>query len=113
MRQELLSLMINFKLCYRFVAVAVSYLAPQLLSDNQPEYDWDADNNLIFKYSYDFMPKGIVTQLTVAMHPLIGPNGSVWKSGVVLQRDNQRRRLSNMPDDEKLRFGSLEGTREI
>ena len=67
MRDELLQLMINFKLCYRMPASDL-YIAPQLLTENQPQYEWDEADNLILRYTYEFMPKGIITQFIVAMH---------------------------------------------
>lgn len=50
MQDELLQLMINFKLCYKIPA-GESYIAPQLLTDNQPYYEWDEKNNLILRYT--------------------------------------------------------------
>jgi small GTP-binding protein len=86
MRDELLQLMINFKLCYR-IPNSEFYIAPQLLTENQPNYDWDETNNLIMRYTYEsFMPKGIVTQFIVAMHKLIAEQTYVWRSGVILNR---------------------------
>ena len=70
MQDELLQLMINFKLCYR-IPNSEFYIAPQLLTENQPDYDWEETNNLILRYTYEsFMPKGIITQFIVAMHKL-------------------------------------------
>jgi len=78
--------MINFKLCYRFQGTG-DYIAPQLLTANQPEYPWDDTHNMILRYTYDFMPKGILTQFIVAMHPWIADVQYVWKSGVILKKD--------------------------
>ena len=50
MRDELLQLMKNFKLCYEIPHRPRTYIAPQLLSPNQPEYDWDGNDNLILRY---------------------------------------------------------------
>ncbi|MBD2598610.1 leucine-rich repeat domain-containing protein [Nostoc spongiaeforme FACHB-130] len=92
MRDELLRLMINFKLCYEIPrSETKSYIAPQLLSPNQPEFDserkWDKRNNLILRYTYEFMPKGIITQFIVVMHEYIYSH-FVWKSGVFLNKDH-------------------------
>ena len=95
MQDELLRLMINFKLCYP-ISGSQSYIAPQLLSENQPDYAWDEENNLILRYTYVFMPKGIVTQFIVALHAWIGDPGLVWKSGVILLRgDTQAEVVEN------------------
>jgi internalin A len=85
MRDELLQLMINFKLCYRIPGTDL-YIAPQLLTENQPQYEWEEADNLIQRYTYEFMPKGIITQFIVAMHRMIAGEGHglVWRSGVVI-----------------------------
>jgi internalin A len=91
MRDELLQLMMKFKLCYR-IPGSNFYIAPQLLTENQPHYDWDESDNLILRYTYKFMPKGIITQFIVAMHKMIAGEGQglVWRSGVVVEDGTTR-----------------------
>ena len=86
MHAELLRLMINFKLCYEIKGIG-EYIAPELLTKNQPGYDWDEEDNLILRYTYEFMPKGIVTQFIVGMHPFIAHQDWVWREGVILEKD--------------------------
>ena len=92
MRGELLELMKKFQLCYEIPDKQNTFIAPQLLSDNQPNYNWDESNNLILRYTYPaFMPKGIISRFIVIMHQYIhstNQNQCVWKSGVVLEQDN-------------------------
>ncbi|MEM7063477.1 MAG: COR domain-containing protein [Cyanobacteria bacterium P01_B01_bin.77] len=90
MRDELLQLMINFKLCYKIPGTDNEYIAPQLLDVEQPAYDWDNSNNLFLRYRYDFMPKGVLTRLIVEMHKFIEAQSLVWKSGVVLTNGDTR-----------------------
>ncbi|MGK7957142.1 MAG: COR domain-containing protein, partial [Crocosphaera sp.] len=90
MRGELLRLMMNFKLCYEIPSQPGNYIAPQLLSAEQPEYDWDEENNLLLRYEYEFMPKGILTRFIVETHSMIENETCVWKEGVVLNRDGAR-----------------------
>ena len=90
MRDELLQLMCRFHLCYQIPGRPNTYIAPQLLSPNQPEYNWDNYNNLILRYTYEFMPKGILTRFIVAMHSLIDQQTMVWKGGVILSRDHTK-----------------------
>lgn len=90
MRPELLQLMIKFKLCYEIPSRPGTYIAPQLLSTNQPDFNWDESNNLILRYTYDFMPKGILTRFIVEMHSFIEQQIFVWKTGVVLSEDQTR-----------------------
>lgn len=87
MQDDLLQLMIKFRLCYK-IPNTDYYIAPQLLADNQPAYNWDKDENLLIRYTYEFMPKGIITQFIVSVHHLVGQQNLVWKSGVVLQKES-------------------------
>jgi Leucine-rich repeat (LRR) protein len=89
MQDELLRLMMKFQLCYALEADR-GYMAPQLLSSDQPPYPWEPGGGLVVRYEYEFMPKGIVTRLIVAMHHLIAEAKLVWKTGVVLERDGSR-----------------------
>lgn len=89
MHDELLQLMMNFKLCYQILNTDF-YIAPQLLTENQPLYSWQEDNNLIIRYTYEFIPKGIITQFIVATHSLIAEQKYVWKSGVLLEKDQTK-----------------------
>jgi hypothetical protein len=89
MRDELLRLMMRFQLCYQLPENG-GYIAPQLLSSDQPEYDWDRGGNLVLRYGYDFMPKGMLTRFIVALNHLIADQQLVWKTGVVVERDGSK-----------------------
>jgi hypothetical protein len=104
MQSELLRLMINFKLCYRMKG-SETYIAPQRLTENQPDYEWDETHNLILRYTYEsFMPKGILTQFIVAMHTLIADQSYVWKSGVVLEKDRTRAEIIESQDKREIKI---------
>jgi len=60
-----------------------------LLSETQPDHPWDETDNRILRYTYEFMPKGIVTRFIVAMHPYIYQQEYVWRSGVILQNQDK------------------------
>ena len=89
MRDELLRLMMRFQLCYQLPEGNV-YIAPQLLSADQPSFDWEDAGNLVLRYAYEFMPKGILTRFIVALNHLIVDQQLVWKTGVVLAREGTR-----------------------
>ena len=95
LHDELLELMENFKICYPIPGQRGHYIAPQRLPLEARKYDWDDTDNLIVRYKYEFMPKGIITRLIVEMHRLIcRPNTPpssgaasgdiVWRDGVLL-----------------------------
>jgi len=88
MEDELLRLMLNFQLCYEIPDSRDIYIAPQLLTENQPDYEWNGSDNLILRYAYEFMPKGIITRFIVIMHRWIQKQAYVWKSGVILKKDD-------------------------
>jgi GTPase SAR1 family protein len=89
MQDELLQLMINFKLCYRLKNSGY-YIAPQLLTANAPDYPWDNRHNLIMRYKYEFMPKGILSRFIVETHQYIAEQKYVWRSGVILQKEGAK-----------------------
>ena len=89
MQSELLRLMMNFKLCYALEDER-TFIAPQLLSSDQPSYPWEASAGLIVRYEYQFLPKGVLTRFIVATNHLIASEGLVWKTGVILERAGSR-----------------------
>ena len=95
MQDELLELMMKFKLCYQIPNTQDTYIAPQLLTKIKPDYSWDKNNNLILRYTYEFMPKGIITQFIVVMHQDIDKQQNVWRSGVVLHKEILKRSKLN------------------
>ncbi len=89
MRDELLQLMMRFQLLYPLPSKN-EFIAPQLLGSAQPEYPWPGTGNLVIRYRYEFMPKGLLTRLIVAVHDMIQSEGFVWKTGVLVERDGTR-----------------------
>lgn len=87
-RDELLALMLQFELCYQ-VQDTETFVAPQLLPGDIPDYSLGTDIPLQLKYEYGFMPKGLLYRLIVRVHRHIAQQQSaVWNSGVVLERAN-------------------------
>jgi internalin A len=102
MQGELLRLMIKFKLCYEIPGYQNTYIAPQLLPVNQLEYEWDEDENLLLCYEYEFMPKGIITSFIVEMNLHIEEQNNVWKSGVILSKDETRAEIIEFYEKKKI-----------
>jgi hypothetical protein len=101
MRGELLDLMMKFKLCYQLPNEKNTYIAPQLLDYNEPEYEWNSDDNIILRYRYDFMPKGILNRFIVDMHRFI-LELFVWRTGVLLQREETRAKIVETYDQREI-----------
>ncbi|HEY4788667.1 MAG TPA: COR domain-containing protein [Bacteroidales bacterium] len=82
-QSELLNLMKNpqFNICYQH---GKYYFAPQLFDDKPCDTEWIVnENDLVYIFEYEFMPKGIITQLIVMMNENIY-NNKYWKYGVIL-----------------------------
>ena len=83
----------DFDICYQLKnTTKKSYLFPQLLNDVTPEQanNWQRKGSLSFRYRYPFMPKGIITRITVRLSDWIQSENLVWKSGVILIKDDCR-----------------------
>lgn len=87
---ELLQLMMNFKICYR---ANKCYILPQLLPYQPVEknYKWNKKNNLHFEYQYpDYYLKSIMIRFIVDINEYIESQKAVWRNGVVLKEEKNR-----------------------
>ena len=101
---QLMELMNKFELAYE-LPDKNSYLIPELLPNNLPDFEWNYDGDLCFYYCYDFfLPLGIITRFIVRMHQYIEKkeNGMplCWREGALLKLQNSRV-LVKMSHDEK------------
>ncbi len=112
MHHELLQLMQKFGICYPIRNLADTYIAPSLLSITEPDYTWNKAENLILRYEYVFMPRGIITRFIVEMHNLIeslpepAPATSqlVWKNGVILTDSRARAEVIEFYEKKEIRI---------
>jgi len=91
MHPELLALMQNFELCYELRdSRPITWLVPQLLPPAKPAAlaDWAKPNDLVLRYRYEFLPKGMINRLTVRLHRFVRDPGMAWVTGVLLERDS-------------------------
>ena len=92
-RNKLISLMEkeNFEICYPLDASAKCYIAPQLLNAEQPDYEWDNNDNLKFRFQYKFMPEGILTRLIVRLNAILSKDSAgrqlVWQKGAIFNSE--------------------------
>lgn len=85
---ELIALMVKFELCYELKDNEnKTWLAPQLLRIEKPNYKWHIENNITLKFSYDFMPKGLLSRFIVRMHRYLTDINKAWRGGVVLEKN--------------------------
>jgi len=103
-RDELLRLMQKFFLTYQ-IGKSGEYIVPERLKPSPPLHKWVANNFLFMRYKYDFfMPKGIMSQLTVQMHRYITDHNLVWKRGVILKREGTTAEIVESYDDRTIKI---------
>ncbi|MEM9090649.1 MAG: COR domain-containing protein [Cyanobacteria bacterium P01_F01_bin.53] len=97
MHDVLIELMKSFHLIYEIERPTQSspthpsgnLVAPQLLPENTPDYNWHETQNSHMQFRYDaFMPKGIFWQLAVTLYRYITNHDWIWRNGMVIQRGN-------------------------
>jgi internalin A len=104
MADELLELMRKFEICYRLNETEEAYLAPQMLSEEQPEkaQNWKPKGALQLRYEYDFMPKGIIARLVVRLHRYLEDDRhDAWQAGAIFKRGKSTLLLEEMFKDPK------------
>jgi internalin A len=90
MHPELLALMQNFELCYELRDTQPkTWLAPQLLPPTKPEDlgEWAKPEDLMLRYKYEFLPKGMISRLTVRLHRFVKDPAKAWVTGVLFEHD--------------------------
>jgi len=90
MHPELLALMQKFELCYELRdSKPPIWLAPQLLPPAKPAAlaDWGSPKDLVLRYRYEFLPKGVISRLTVRLHRFVITPEMAWVTGVLFERD--------------------------
>ncbi len=84
---HLLALMEKFELCYPLLdPVKPGWLAPQLLPIARSDSDWQALHEIVLRYEYTFMPKGILPRLIVRLNRYVKSAEEAWRAGAVFRR---------------------------
>ena len=90
MHPQLLALMQKFELCYEMRdSRPTTWLVPQLLPPERPTElaVWGKPEDLVLRYKYDFLPKGMISRLTVRLHRFVRDPEMAWVTGVLFERD--------------------------
>ena len=90
MHLQLRALMEKFELCYLLQdSNPKEWLAPQLLAPSKPKElnDWAEVGDLVLRYRYDFLPKGVINRLMVRKHYFVPQPELAWLSGVLFERN--------------------------
>ncbi len=99
---ELIRLMEKFELCFNFSGTA-TYIVPELVPAQRPqiEVEFLHADALRFQYSYDFMPKGIVSRFIARNYYLIDEE-NFWKNGVKLRFEESLALVTGEPSRRRL-----------
>jgi GTPase SAR1 family protein len=90
MHPELLALMEKFELCYLLPdSTPKKWLAPQLLPPSKPTElnDWVKAGDLVLRYRYEFLPKGMINRLMVRKYYYVPRPELAWLTGVLFERN--------------------------
>lgn len=93
MHPELLALMQKFELCYLLPdTLPKQWLAPQLLPPSKPVElnGWATAGDLVLRYRYEFLPKGMINRLMVRLHRFVPRPELGWLTGVLFERDGTK-----------------------
>jgi internalin A len=105
MHLELLALMRKFELCYELRDTDVpTWLAPQLLPPAKPNELslWPQTGDLILRYRYEFLPKGMISRLTVRLHRFVFDPEKAWISGVLFDRGDTAVLVEILPTGDEI-----------
>ena len=100
MHLELLALMQRFELCYPLADHRPeAWLAPQLLPAARPAALPAASPgaDLVLRYRYDFMPKGLVSRLIVRLNRFVADPDKAWRTGALFEQDGSHVLVEILP----------------
>ncbi len=85
MHTELLALMQQFELCYHLPDEDM-WLVPRLLKPSKPEaLKAGRSGDLLLRYHYAFLPKGMINRLMVRLHRYVHHPDMAWDNGVLFE----------------------------
>jgi hypothetical protein len=105
MQPELLALMKRFEICYQLADTRPPIsLVPQLLPPAKPVAlnNWCEPEDLVLRYRYDIMPKGIISRLMVRMHRFVHDPEMAWITGVLFERDSAKVLVELLPSGDEI-----------
>ncbi|MFT3910476.1 MAG: COR domain-containing protein [Ferruginibacter sp.] len=77
-----------FKIAFPKKHIKEDYIIPARLVSMPPEYEWpETESYLRLEYQYEFMPKGLVNQISAELSRSIKSDNDVWNNAVNLKND--------------------------
>ena len=79
-------------------------MAPQLLPPARPAatQNWGRPEDLTLRYRYDFLPKGMISRLTVRLHRFVRSPELAWATGVLFERDGTQLLVELLPSGKEI-----------
>ena len=90
MHFELRGLMEKFELCYRLAAPHLEqWVSPQLLLPSKPPElaQWARPDDLVVRFQYPFLPRGLVSRLMVRQHRFVRQLANCWAHGAFFEHN--------------------------
>jgi internalin A len=115
MHPELLSLMQLFELCYLLPDIVPrTWLAPQLLAPTKPPDvdEWKSSSDLVLRYTYEFLPKGLISRLMVRLHRFVRRPELAWATGVQFERDDTAALVQLLPNGYEIELRTRGGEKK-
>ena len=97
-RLFIVDMMKKFELCYD-IEPDKFFLIPDLLPKDEP-FTGDWQSGLAFQYHYNVLPSSIMSRFIVHMNAFI--HQTVWRSGVVLKREDNTALIKSDVEDRKI-----------
>ncbi|MFO0940479.1 MAG: COR domain-containing protein [Pirellulales bacterium] len=111
MHAELIGLMKKFELCYQLPETGKElWLAPQLLPVSKPAEisSWARASDLVIRFKYSFLPRGLVSRLMVRQHRFVKHLDRCWTHGAFFEHQSGNGQFSQVLVEETLRGNEIE-----
>ncbi len=82
-RNYIITLMQQFEICYEIDRETI--LVPDLLDQQEPDFEFDYNESLQYRLDYDFLPPSLVRRYIVRMCDDIEADNLIWRNGMVLK----------------------------
>ncbi|MBW7990494.1 MAG: GTP-binding protein [Planctomycetes bacterium] len=96
-------LMAKFQLCFELADDRDVVLVPDLLDEQEPEFDFEDEKCIDFHFEYDFLPKSVMPRFMVRRHGDI-EGRLCWRTGAVLHDEAFRARALVKLDKQEKRI---------
>jgi hypothetical protein len=63
---------------------------------------WGKPEDLVLRYRYDFLPKGMISRLTVRLHRFVRDPEMAWVTGVLFERDSTAALVEILPNGSEI-----------